>query len=42
MILIFHFKGELLGIKSQRKLKENAIPTLFDHISLPKKCGMSI
>ena len=36
MVLIFHFKGELLEIKSQRELKENAIPTLFDHAPLPK------
>ena len=37
MVLIFHFKGGLLGIKSRRELKENAISTLFDHAPLPKK-----
>ena len=37
MALIFHFKGRLLGIKFRRELKENAIPTLFDHAPLPKK-----
>ena len=37
MALIFHFKGRLLGIKFRRELKENAIPTLFDHVPLPKK-----
>ena len=41
MVLIFHFKGELLEIKSQRELKENAIPTLFDHAPLPNKCRTS-
>ena len=29
--------GELLGIKSRRELKENAIPTLFDRGTLPEK-----
>ena len=42
MVPIFHFKGELLGIKSQRELKENAIPTLFDHVPLSKKRRTSI
>ena len=42
MVLIFHFKGELLGIKSRRELKENTIPTLFDHAPLPKKRKTSI
>ena len=37
MDVIFHFKGELLWIKSRRELKENAISTLFDHAPLPKK-----
>ena len=37
MVLIFHFRGELLGIKSRRELKENAIVTLFCHASLPPK-----
>lgn len=37
MVFIFHFKGELLRIKSWIELKENAIPTLFDHAPLPKK-----
>ena len=41
-VFIFHFKVELLGIKSQRELKENAIPTLFDHAPLPKKQRKSI
>ena len=42
MVPISHFKGELLGIKSRRELKENAIPTLLDHVPLPKKRRMSI
>ena len=42
MVPIFHFKGKLLGIKSRRELKENAIPTLFDHVPLPKKRRTSI
>ena len=42
MVPIFHFKGDLLGIKSRRELKENAIPTLFDHVPLSKKRRMSI
>ena len=29
--------GELLGSKSRRELKENAIPTLFDRGTLPEK-----
>ena len=41
MVLIFHFKGELLEIKSRRELKKNAIPTLFDHAPLPNKCRTS-
>ena len=42
MVLIFHFKGELTGIKSRRELKENAIPTSFDHAPLSKKSRTSI
>ena len=42
MVLIFHFKGELIGIKSRRELKENAIPTSFDHAPLSKKSKTSI
>ena len=38
----FHFKGELLGIKFRRELKENAIPTFFHHAPLPKKRRTSI
>ena len=41
-MVIFHFKGELLGIKSRRELNENIIPTLFDHAPLPKKWRTSI
>ena len=37
MVFIFHFKGDLLGIKSRRESKENATLTLFDQASLPKK-----
>ena len=37
----FLFKGELLEIKSRRELKENAIPTLFDHAPLPNECRTS-
>ena len=42
MVFIFHFKVELLGIKSLRELKEYVIPTLFDHALLPKKQRTSI
>ena len=42
MVLIFHFKGDLLGIKSWRELKENAILTLFDHAPWPWKHRTSI
>ena len=42
MVLIFHFKGELIGIKSRSELKENAIPTSFDHAPLSKKSKTSI
>ena len=42
MVFIFHFKGELLRIKSRRELKENAVPNLFDHVPLPKKRRTSI
>ena len=40
--LFFHFNGKLLGIKSRRELKDNAIPTLFDHAPLPKQRRTSI
>ena len=42
IVLIFHFKGELFEIKSQRELKESVIPTLVDHAPLPKKPRTSI
>ena len=42
MALIFHFKGEQLGIKSLREFKENAISALFDHAPLPQKGRLSI
>ena len=38
----FHFKAELLGMKTRRELKKNAIPTLFDHGPLPKRQRTSI
>ena len=40
--LFFHFNGKLLGIKFRRELKDNAIPTLFDHAPLPKQRRTSI
>ena len=36
------FQGELLGIKSRRKIKDDAVPTLFSHAPLPKKRRTSI
>ena len=35
MAFNFHFQGEQLEVKFPSELKENAIPPLVDHVSLP-------